>query len=48
MSLLSRGLILCPAHTAAMNTTILAEVTAAGCVLYQVAKQIVRRILFRE
>ena len=31
------------AHTAAMNATILVEVTAAGCVLFEVARQIVRR-----
>lgn len=32
------------AHTAAMNATILAEVTAAGCVLFEVARQMARRI----
>ena len=32
------------AHTVAMNATILAEVTAAGCVLFEVARQIARRV----
>jgi hypothetical protein len=32
------------AHTAVMNGTILAEVTAAGCVLLEVARQTVRRV----
>lgn len=30
------------AHTVAMNVTILAEVTAAGCVLIEVARQVAR------
>src|SRR5262245_19409644 len=30
------------AHTPAMNATILAEVTAAGCLLFEVARQIAR------
>lgn len=32
------------AHTAAMNATILAEVTAAGCLLFEVVRQIRRRV----
>lgn len=35
------------AHTAAMNATILAEVTAAGCVLLEVARQIARHLIAR-
>ena len=35
------------AHTVAMNATILAEVTAAGCVLLEVARQIARHVLAR-
>lgn len=35
------------AHTAGMNATILAEVTAAGCVFLEVARQVARR-LFRR
>lgn len=31
-------------HTLAMNATILAEVTAAGCVLFEVLRQIARRL----
>ena len=33
------------AHTVGMNATILAEVTAAGCVLCEVLRQIVRHVL---
>lgn len=32
------------AHTAAMNATILAEVTAAGCVLFEAVRRIARRV----
>jgi len=32
------------AHSAGMNATILAEVTAAGCVLLEVVRQIARRV----
>lgn len=32
------------AHTAAMNATILAEVVAAGCVLFEVARQMARHV----
>ena len=35
------------AHTLAMNATILAEVTAAGCVLLEVARHLVRRVFVR-
>lgn len=35
------------AHTAAMNATILAEVIAAGCVLFEVVRQIGRRVAAR-
>jgi hypothetical protein len=32
-------------HTASMNATILGEVTAAGCVLFEVGRQISRRVM---
>ena len=32
------------AHSTGMNATILAEVTAAGCVLFEVIRQIARRV----
>lgn len=35
------------AHTVAMNATILAEVTAAGCVLLEVGRRIARRVFVR-
>lgn len=35
------------AHTATMNGTILAEVTAAGCVLFEVARQLWRGVARR-
>lgn len=35
------------AHTVAMNATILAEVTAAGCVLLEVTRQIARHVMAR-
>lgn len=34
-------------HTVAMNATILAEVTAAGCLLLAVARQLARHVLAR-
>jgi hypothetical protein len=33
------------AHTLAMNATILAEVTAAGCVLLEVSRHLARRLM---
>jgi len=35
------------AHSRAMNASILAEVTAAGCVLLEVARLLVRRVFIR-
>lgn len=35
------------AHTATMNATVLTEVTAAGCVFFEVTRQMVRRIYGR-
>lgn len=36
------------AHTAAMNASILAEVIAAGCVLFEVARQMAQRVIRRS
>ena len=36
------------AHSAAMNATILVEVTAAGCVLLEVMRQFARHVLARR
>lgn len=36
------------AHSVGMNATILAEVTAAGCVLLEIARQVARHVIVRS